>query len=68
MKKEWRPTRVTGIRKIDRAVAKENMKRKGYKRFCKHSYSSGIGLPGKQGQTIRIDSNFSQQWRDFIYR
>lgn len=28
-KKEWKPTRLTGVRKIDRSVAKYNMEKAG---------------------------------------
>ena len=34
-KKEWKPTRLTGVRKIDRSVAKYNMEKAGFNHINK---------------------------------
>lgn len=49
------PTRIHG-RKIDRAVAKVNMKKAGYTQICKQTNLKGEKSPSK----------FSEHWREFI--
>lgn len=51
---------ITGVRKIDRAVAKENMKAKGIKKFCKHSY-----MVMNDMKTV-VPSKFASEWRNYI--
>ena len=47
-------------RKLDRLVAHKNMERAGLKRVNKHDYS------GPLFERNRIDSYFSQHWRDTV--
>lgn len=47
-------------RKLDRLVAHKNMERAGLKRVNKHDYS------GPLFERQRIDSYFSQHWRDTV--
>lgn len=51
---------ITGVRRIDRAVAKENMKAKGIKKFCKHSY-----MVMNDMKTV-VPSKFASEWRNYI--
>lgn len=51
---------ITGVRRIDRAVAKENMKAKGIKKFCKHSYMVMNNM-----KTV-VPSKFASEWRNYI--
>lgn len=59
MKQSRSPIQVR-TRKLDRLVAHKNMERAGLKRVNKHDYSGP--LFGRQ----RIDSYFSQHWRDTV--
>lgn len=59
MKQNRKPVQVR-TRKLDRLVAHKNMERAGLKRVNKHDYS---GLPFMRA---RIDSYFSQHWRDTV--
>ena len=51
---------MSAIRKIARCVAKHRMKKAGYEKFCKHSYS------GPAWQTTRNGSVFSKKWREAV--
>ena len=51
---------ITGVRRIDRAVAKENMKTKGLKKFCKHSY-----IVMNNVKTV-VPSKFASEWKNYI--
>ena len=55
-----RETQITGVRRIDRAVAKENMKAKGLKKFCKHSY-----IVMNNVKTV-VPSKFASEWKNYI--
>ena len=59
------PTRVH-TRKLDRAIARENMKKAGISQVAKHDLRQAYTLNGKRGETIRTDSYFAQHWRDYI--
>lgn len=66
-KKEWKPTRLTGVRKIDRAVARRNMEKAGKKRFCKHDHTTMYTRWGGKGETTVVPSEFAMKWRDYVY-
>lgn len=58
------PTQIH-TRELDRAVAHNNMKRAKLRKVNKHDYTSyrnGFGML----LTQRIDSYFSEHWRDYI--
>ena len=48
------------LRSMARERAKENMRKKGMRQFCKHDYSQNY-----KGMTIRIGSYFSENWRKY---
>ena len=52
-------------RKLDRQIAKNRMKAAGVKDACKHSYTQGMTLGGKRGETFRHDSFFAEHWREY---
>ena len=54
------PTRVH-TRKIDRAVAKNNMLKAGMNQIFKHDYSR-YG----NGETFVIPSYFAKHWREYV--
>lgn len=53
-------------RKLDRMIAKKNMKKDGMRDFTNHSYNNTVAPSGKTGERIRIGSVFADMWRDFI--
>lgn len=53
MKQKRKPTRIH-TRKIDRMVAKKNMKKQGMVRTCKHRVGN-----------LAFSSEFSVMWRDY---
>lgn len=59
MKQDRKPVQIR-TRKLDRLVAHKNMERAGLKRVNKHDYS------GPLFERQRIDSYFSQHWRDTV--
>ena len=59
MKQDRTPVQIR-TRKLDRLVAHKNMERAGLKRVNKHDYS------GPLFERQRIDSYFSQHWRDTV--
>lgn len=52
-------------RKLDRGIAKDQMKRKGIQRISKHDHVRGYTISGKQGQISRVDSYFAGHWREY---
>lgn len=57
--------RVTGDKKLDREIAKQNMKDLGIVRICKGQKS---GRNNGHSQSIRrSDSKFAQHWREYVY-
>ena len=50
-------------RKIDRAVARYNMKRKGYTHVAKRSYSKSAGVSGNEVKK-RDKGYFSLNWKE----
>lgn len=58
------PTRVH-TRELDRKIARNNMKKLGLHQVAKHSYTHGMTLSGKQGETIRHDSFFAEKWHKY---
>ena len=62
----WKPTRLTGCRKLDRMVAHHNMKKDGYHKMNKKHRNSitGVGMSGGRGSK-RSGSVFSTHWREY---
>lgn len=58
------PTQVH-TRKLDRLVAHKNMERAGLRRVNKHDYATYRSMTGMLVQE-RIDSYFSQHWRETV--
>ena len=54
MRKETRVRETIHTRKIDRRIAKNNMKNAGMVQICKHDYARGIR------------SYFAEHWRDYV--
>ena len=54
MKREKRAHEVIHTRKIDRRIAKNNMKNDGMVQFCNHDYVRGIR------------SYFAEHWKEYI--
>lgn len=54
MRKETRVHETIHTRKIDRRIAKNNMKNAGMVQICKHDYARGIR------------SYFAENWRDYV--
>ena len=62
----WKPTRVTGNRKIDRAVAQHNMKAQGMHRINKPNKAVALDVGGSPGRgSKRSGSVFSTHWREY---
>ena len=64
----WRPTRVTGSRKIDRSVAQHKMKQQGMRKINKpnmyRAESATVGSSPGRGSK-RSGSVFADRWRQF---
>ena len=64
----WKPTRVTGNRKIDRAVAQHAMKKLGMRKINQpNSYraeTTTVGSSPGRGSK-RSGSVFSEKWRQY---
>ena len=63
----WKPTRVTGSRKIDRMVARHNMEKAGYHRMNKKNRAVTVDMIGQSGGrgSKRSGSVFSTKWREY---
>lgn len=53
-------------RKIDRRVARYVMKRRGYKKVAKRSYTKVPNVNGKGYQTTRNQGYFSLNWKENV--
>lgn len=53
-------------RKLDRAIARANMKKQGFNQVAKHDLRQSYTIGGKRGETIRTKSYFAENWREFI--
>ena len=67
IKRVWKPVRVHGCRKLDRAVAQHNMKQEGMRRINKpgRSWDFGTAENANRGSK-RSGSVFSDKWRQYI--
>ena len=65
-KKTKQTTERIHTRKLDRMIAKKNMKKDGMRDFTNHSYNNTISPTGKTGERIRIGSVFADTWRKYI--
>ena len=65
-KKTKQTTERIHTRKLDRMIAKKNMKKDGMRDFTTHSYNNTVAPSGKAGERIRIGSVFADTWRKFI--
>ena len=53
-------------RKLDRMIAKKQMKKEGMRDFTNHSYRNTLTPSGKNGERIRIGSIFADIWREHV--
>ena len=57
--------RVKGCKKLDRMIAKKNMKNAGMTNICKGKKS---GRNNGHSENVRkSDSVFARRWRDYVY-
>ena len=61
------PTNYAVTREQKRYIAKQNMKKAGKKKFCKHSYTSNINpYTGKSIGSNIESSYFAKHWREYV--
>ena len=53
-------------RKLDRMIAKKNMKKDGMRDFTNHIYTNTVAPSGKAGDRIRIGSVFADMWHKYV--
>lgn len=57
--------RVTGVKKLDRQIAKNNMKDAGITQICKGNKAGRNN--GKSEQIRKSDSKFATYWKEYVY-
>lgn len=61
------PTNYVVTREQKRYIAKQNMKKAGKKKFCKHGYTTSLNpYTMKPCGTDRSSSYFAEHWREFV--